>query len=281
MANWSIFGAQTVLALGKRLAILLAAVAAYSLAAAWLIRRLDLQISDWAGSAGLINTIVLGLLMSFRNRAAYERWWEARTLWGQLVNDSRNLSVKVATFVPADAHGRSDVANALVGFAVALNRQLRGEQIHLWDIRGFEQENDDPPHVPLALVQRLFGVVANWKQAGIVDTAVILSLDPHLRGLLDVCGGCEKIRGTPLSPSYRSLLRAGLVLNVLAGPWLIAQRFGFWGIPAFELMCFFLLGLELIDSEVEEPFGRGRDDLDLDRYCETIRQGVAASLPLS
>ena len=39
-------------------------------------------------------------------------------------------------------------------------------------------------------------------------------------------------------------------------------------------VCFFLFGVELIDSIVEEPFGRDRDDLDLDRYCRTIREGV-------
>ena len=66
---------------------------------------------------------------------------------------------------------------------------------------------------------------------------------------------------------------------MLAGPWLAVPEFGLWGVPVFELVCFFLLGVELIDSVVEEPFGRERDDLDLDRYCQTIRDGVAASLP--
>ena len=107
-----------------------------------------------------------------------------------------------------------------------------------------------------------------WKHDGIIDGATLWVLDAHARGLLDVCGGCEKIRGTPLSPSYRSLLRAGLVVNVLAGPWLTAPEIGFWSVPLFELMCFFLLGVELIDSVVEEPFGRERDDLDLDTYCQ-------------
>jgi ion channel-forming bestrophin family protein len=117
--------------------------------------------------------------------------------------------------------------------------------------------------------------------AGVLDDATLWVLDSHLRALLDVCGGCEKIRNTPLSPSYKSLLRAGLVVNVLAGPWFIAPEFGRWGVPVFALMCFFLLGVELIDSVVEEPFGRERDDLDLDHYCETVRDGVAASLPLT
>ena len=45
------------------------------------------------------------------------------------------------------------------------------------------------------------------------------------------------------------------------------------------MVCFFLFGVEVIDSIVEEPFGRERDDLDLDRYCRTIRESVEAILP--
>jgi putative membrane protein len=280
MNYWSAFGALHVLAIGKRLGLLLAAVAVYSVIAEILVRTLHLQVPDWGSAAGLINTIILGLLMGFRNRAAYERWWEARGLWGQLTNDSRNLAAKIAAFVPPAAASSARVGEGLAGFAVALKRHLRGEQPRLREIAGFERESNDPSHVPLCLAQRLYSTVAEWKRDGIIDGATLWILDAHLRGLLDVCGGCEKIRHTPLSPSYRSLLRAGLVLNVLVGPWLTAPELGIWGLPVFELMCFFLLGVELIDSVVEEPFGRERDDLDLDTYCRTIHDGVAASLPL-
>jgi putative membrane protein len=254
-------------------------VAIYSVVAALLVRVLGLQISDWSSAAGLINTIILGLLMSFRNRVAYERWWEARTLWGQLTNDSRNLAAKVAAFVPADAAAKARVGPALAGFAVALKRHLRDERPRLREVPGFEHETDDPTHVPMYLAQRLFVAAADWKRTGIIDGVTLWVLDPHLRALLDICGGCEKIRYTPLSPSYKSLLRTGLVVNMLAGPWITASDLGFWGVPFFELMCFFLLGVELIDSVIEEPFGRERDELDLDRYCQTIRDGVEASLP--
>ena len=53
---------------------------------------------------------------------------------------------------------------------------------------------------------------------------------------------------------------------------------GLWSLPVILLVCFFLFGVELIDSIVEEPFGHERDDLDLDRYCQTIREGVEESL---
>ena len=267
------------LVVGKRLAVLLLAVAAYYVAAGLVVQSFELRVISRGSAGSLMNTLLLSLLLSFRNQAAYERWWEARGLWGQLTNDCRNLAAKCAAFVPADVLARSRVAEILVAFPEALKRHLRDEPFRLRDLPGFEHEEADPPHVPLYLARRLFATIAGWKRDGHVDQAVLWVLDAHLRGLLDVCGGCEKIRYTPLSPSYKVLLRAGLVLNVLAAPWLIVPEDGPWSLPVVLLVCFFLFGVELIDSIVEEPFGRDRDDLDLDRYCRTIREGVEAILP--
>ena len=68
---------------------------------------------------------------------------------------------------------------------------------------------------------------------------------------------------------------------MLVVPWLTVPESGFWGLPVVLLVCFFLFGVELIDSIVEEPFGRERDDLDLDRYCRTIREGVQGILSVA
>lgn len=281
MIHWPWLDTLGVLALGKRLSLLLAAIALYCVAAGLIILSWDMRVLAWGSAATAINTVILSLLMSFRNRAAYDRWWEARGLWGQLTNDSRNLAAKLAAYVPAEVLVHSRAAALLTGFAEALKRHLRDEAPRLRDLPGLEAEEADPPHVPLYLARRLFAVVADWKRAGHIDGSVVWILDSHLRGLLDVCGACEKIRHTPLSPSYKGMLRTGLLLIVLAEPWLTMPELGFWSIPSFLLACFFLLGVELIDSVVEEPFGRERDDLDLDRYCKSIRDGVAASLPVA
>jgi len=269
------------LAMGRRLGLLLVGVTVYCLAAGAVIRWWGIGTVEWGSAASLINTVILGLLMSFRNRVAYDRWWEARGLWGQLTNDSRNLAGKLAAFLPKEVLARSRVGALLAGFPEALKRHLRGESPRLRDLPEFEHEEADPTHVPLFLAGRLYAVVADWNREGHVEDGVLWILDPHLRGLLDVCGGCEKIRNTPLSPAYKSLLRTGLFLNVLALPWLTIPEIGFLSLPVFELVCFFLLGVELIDSIIEEPFDRERDDLDLDRYCKTIRDAVHASLPFA
>jgi len=281
MTLWSFWETVAVVHIGKRLGLMLLIVTGYCLVAGVAIRKWDIRVADWAGAGTAINTVILGLLMSFRNRAAYDRWWEARKLWGQLTNDSRNLAAKMSAFVPIEVLAGSRIAETLSGFAVALKRHLRDQSPRLRDLRGFENATDDPAHVPLYLAGRVFTVVAEWKSAGHLDNGVLWIFDPHMRGLLDVCGACERIHNTPLSPSYKGLLRTGLVLNLIAAPWLTMPEIGFWAVPVLELTCFFLLGVELIDTVVEDPFGQEGDDLDLDRYCRTIRDGVAASLPLA
>ena len=186
---------------GRRLGVLLLAVAAYCAAADLLVQTYEIRVISRGSATTLINTLILSLLLSFRNRAAYDRWWSARGLWGQLTNDTRNLAAKCAAFLPADVLARSRVAETLVAFAEALKRHLRDEPPRLRDLPGFEREGADPPHVPLYLAGRLYIAVAGWRRDGHVDQAVLWALDAHLRGLLDVCGGCEKIRSTPPSPS--------------------------------------------------------------------------------
>lgn len=278
MTHWHVQDSFNILVIGKRVAVLLLAVTVYYVVAGLVIASFELRLIERGGAGSLMNTLLLGLLLSFRNRAAYERWWEARGLWGKLVNDCRNLAVKCAAFVPADVLARSPVSAILSGFPVALAWRLRSESIRLRDLPGFEHETADPSHVPLDLAYRLFAAIAGWKREGHIDQSVLWVLDAQASGLLDVAGGCEKILGTPMSAAYRVLVRAGLVLNVLAAPWLIVPEEGLWTLPVVLLVSFFLFGVELIDTIIEEPFGRDRDDLDLDRYCQTIREGVEETL---
>jgi ion channel-forming bestrophin family protein len=279
MTSWLPRDTFDVLVVGRRLGTLLLVVAAYYVAAGLVVQSFQLRLIDQGSVGSLINTLILSLLMSFRNGAAYQRWWEARGLWSQLTNDSRNLAAKCAAFVPANVLARSRIAEILVTFPEVLKRHLRNESFRLRDLPGFEHEDADPRHVPLYLARRLFATIADWRRDGHIEPPVISVLEVHARGLLDVCGACEKIRSTPLSPSYKDLLRMGLVLNVLVAPWLIVPQSGFWSLSVILLVCFFLFGVELIDSIVEEPFGRERDDLDLDRYCRTIREDVEGTLP--
>src|SRR5947199_10565370 len=158
MTLWPARNTFDVLAVGRRLGALLLAVAAYYVAAGLVVQLFQIRVTDWGSAGSLINTLILSLLMSFRNGAAYQRWWEARGLWGQLTNDSRNLAAKCAAFVPADVLARSPAGAILASFPEALKRHLRDQSPRLRDLPGFEGEAAHPPHVPLDLARRLYAV---------------------------------------------------------------------------------------------------------------------------
>lgn len=261
------------LAVLPRLAVMLVPVAFYVYLVCLFEEEHPLGLNDLGLEASILSGIILSILLGFRNNAADSRWWEARKLWGQLVNDSRNLSLKVAAHPLLDMGDRSAVARLLIGFAHALRLKLRGVG-DLAAIPGFHHDEIAASHVPQNLAGLLFALMSSWRNAGKIDGYDMLALDVHARGLMDVCGACERIRSTPLAASYRALLRIGIGVYLFISPIYVVRDFGRWAVPVVVLVAFFLLGVEMVAHDVEEPFGTEGDDLPLDRYCETIEASV-------
>jgi putative membrane protein len=257
----------------RRLDATLVVVAAYTGLVVLLAGETGLHLPAWGGGATILNAIVLGMLLGLRNREAYDRWWEARKLWGQLINDSRSLFSKVAA-LPGLSAVRSELGRLVTAFAIALKHRLRGVGGGLRRLPTFEASEEDPAHAPLFLFCRLTALLQTERAAGRLSEMDLLLLDPHVRSLMEVCGGCERIKNTPIPLSYRALVRHGLVLYLLSAPWFVADHLGWYAVPLIALLGYFLLGTELTAEDVEEPFGRAGDDLALSAYCETIRRSA-------
>lgn len=267
----------------RRLDLAILATAVYSALVVLAVGVAGLRPPDWSGISTLLNALVLGLMLGFRTQMAYDRWWEGRKLWGQLINDSRSLVAKSAALPGLSAAARVDLMRLIPGFAVALKLRLRGEhgtgqhklgQFGLRRIKGFETSEEDPANVPLFLFSRLLALLQSERSAGRITEIDLLTLDPHLRGFMDVCGACERIKNTPIPLSYHALLRHAVILYLLSTPWLVANQLLWWTVPLVALLGYFLLGMELTAEDVEEPFGHDADDLALSAYCETIRASV-------
>ncbi|QEL13744.1 bestrophin family protein [Limnoglobus roseus] len=258
----------------RRLDAAVVLVIAYSLIVKFATSQTDVVLPKWIGDISVVNGILLGVLLGFRNLQAYDRWWEARKLWGQLINDTRNLCVKVkalTTGVPAaelQAFGR-----LVVGFAVSLRNHLRGGR-PLYEVPGFATERANPPHVPLQFAAWIYERIRGWQAGGRLSEINALIIDPHAKALMDVSGACERIRSSPVPLSYRALLRHGTILYLMSAPWFMADQYGYMGVILVALLAYFLLGIEMTAEDVEEPFGKDGDDLDLTRFCETIRKAT-------
>ena len=127
---------------------------------------------------------------------------------------------------------------------------------------------------PHASPRDLYETLQNWRSAGRLDGWSLLWLDGHVKSLMDICGACERIRYTPLSSSYRALLRHGIALYVLISPFYLIEDIGPSSFPLFVLAAYFLLGIEMVAEEIEEPFGASGDNLPLEHYCATIEASV-------
>jgi ion channel-forming bestrophin family protein len=232
---------------------------------------------DWGAESTVLNGLVLGFLIAFRNNHAYERWWEARRLWGQLINSSRNLCIKVRSLKGIEAEDRDMIGRHVIAFGTALMNHLRRRD-----------GSDEPPaedkrpkaqvHQPIQLAGAIYQTVLRCQSEGRLDGWSLLWLDPEMRSLMDICGACEKIRNTPLSSSYRALLRHGIALYLAITPFYLIEDTGLAGFPVFILAAYFLLGIELVAEEIEEPFGAGYDNLPLERYCATIESSICEIL---
>jgi ion channel-forming bestrophin family protein len=232
---------------------------------------------DWGAESTVLNGLVLGFLISFRNNHAYERWWEARRHWGQLINDSRNLCLKVCALKGIELADRDAIGRSVIAFGIALMNHLRrpdGSDESAID-KDFVK---DPSHQPIQVAGAIYETLTRWQSEGRLDGLTLLWLNSEVKSLMDICGACEKIRNTPLSSSYRALLRHGIALYLAITPFYLIEDLGLAGLPMFVLAAYFLLGIELVAEEIEEPFGQGGDNLPLERYCATIEASVSEIL---
>lgn len=260
-----------------RLWLVVAVVAAYAGLVAFVVDRwLPQGVVVGVGFHGFLG-LVLGTLLVFRTNTSYDRWWEGRKLWGQLINECRNLAIKVRTCVRTSEEDQHEFGRWLIGFAFALKGHLRGG-VRLVDLPGFAAETAEPAHVPAHVTTRIYRQLEQWRQTERLGGFELLFLDTHAASLMNICGACERIQKSPISASYRWFIRQSIAIYLLTLPWGLVESFGYWNVPAVAMLAYFMIGVEMIAEEIEDPFGDHEDDLRLDELCRTIEVSMSSIL---
>lgn len=263
-----------------RLGRILVVSTAYTAAVYFLFPNTATAEVGWLTVTSAINGLFLGSLIGFRTKAAYDRWWEGRCLWGELTNHSRNLCLKAARLADPPAADRRALFDLVAAFPLALMHHLR-EGIELQALPGFEKDAATPAHVPAELAGRVVGLIRKWKDEGRIDGYSQLALDVHALAYMNICGACEKVRNTPLPGTFLALLRHGLLISFLLLPWHLVHVLGVWAVLVQAVIVYFMLGIELTAEEVEQPFGYDPDDLPLEQFCATVKKNAAELLGVS
>lgn len=214
---------------------------------------------------------VISLLLVFRTNTAYDRWWEGRKKWGELVNDTRNLGVKLAALLE-DKEDRDTWQRLLISFVFALKEHLRtGVNWNELTLNDTELEAiRSKTHVPLALVQRMYAEVSRLKAQGKISEQESIILDRNLNNLMDICGACERIKNTPIPYSYSIFLKKFIFIYVTTMPLAFVTTFGYYAALIATFVFYVLVSIEILAEEIEDPFGADDNDLPTDDLAQRI-----------
>jgi putative membrane protein len=227
---------------------------------------------------------VIGVIAGFRNASAYARWWEARIIWGAIVNSSRSFAREVLSMIGAheECHAvecelgevRRKLLKLQIAYVHTLRNQLRGQSpwpelvglISDEEIERLRTENN----VPLAIQQYIASIIARCNQRGWIDNVGWVNLDRTLSTLMDCQGASERIKNTPMPRHYDLFIRLFVNIYCMLLPLGMVASLGLWTPIGSTLVGFIFLALDQIGRDLETPFENSRYDVSLTAISRTI-----------
>jgi putative membrane protein len=221
---------------------------------------------------------VISMVLVFRINTAYDRWWEGRKLWGSLINNTRNLAIKLHALVPTDDKTtRTELHSLISNFPFALKEHLRGN-VTKEDIKFSallpEAEYTKIAHKPNYISRQLTAYCLDITKKHAHTNNDYLVLSENLNQLADICGACERIRNTPIPYSYSIFIKKIIFLYIITMPVGFGLTIGYWAVPIVMIMFYAFASLELISEEIEDPFGTDSNDLPTDELSVKIKEST-------
>lgn len=241
------------------------------------------QVPAVEGAPFTLIGIALSIFLAFRNNASYERWWEGRKLWGQLVHVSRTFARQTLLLsLGEDAEARPYLLRMVMAFVHALVPHLRGGEdqpaldrfIGADDLATLARARNRPGAILLLLSEEL----ARLRAKGSLSDIEFQLLDNSIGQMDAALAGCERIRNTPLPFAYTLLLHRTAYLFCLLLPFGYVDLLG-WATPfVVGLIAYTFFGLDALGEELEDPFGLEPNDLPIAALATSIEINLREAL---
>lgn len=268
----------------RKLAPLIVAICVYSGFIAYLeLRYWKLSSDNFVRNIPVMHSLLgfaISMLLVFRTNTAYDRWWEGRKLWGALVNNSRNLALKLKAILPeSEVAQRSFFRKIIPAYAHALHLHLRREETRLELFEDDEHKHvfskiDTGKHVPNQMALLMYQHIHNLHKQGKLSGEELIFLNTELQSFTDICGACERIKNTPIPFSYSVFIKKFIFVYVMTLPFGYVFQLGYWVIPVVAFIFYVLASLELIAEEIEDPFGGDQNDVPTDKIALNIERNI-------
>ena len=249
-----------------------------------MIDRYLIELPHVSISAVGIFGIALSLFLGFRNNAAYDRWWEARKLWGQMIADVRNFCRNADIFIQ-DKEQCEQSFLTLIAFAHLHKGQLRqtdkdaqSEELANWIDREVAMRFLDHKNPADAALRDIARRIAKAEKNGVINGFGQRAIAETLTSLSNSQAGSERIATTPLPFVYSLLVRRTTYLYCFILPFALIESTS-WFAPFFAaVVAYVFFGLQAVTNELEHPFSNVQNGLPLDAMCRTIEISICEAM---
>lgn len=219
----------------------------------------------------------ISILISFKLNQSYDRWWEARKIWGSIVNDSRSLILQFKQFLPADEN-INKIAYRQIGWCYALGESLRGldsketlkkylNEIEIEEI--IKQSNK-----PLAIIQHHYNDLKQFKNGDKINQFSEVQLDNTLVRLVDAMGKAERIKSTVFPVTYRLFLHLMIYLFIITLSISLKNIESVFEIPLLLVLSAAFFLLEKSATHMQDPFENRPTDTAVTAIARTIEINI-------
>lgn len=231
---------------------------------------------------------VISLLLAFRSNQAYDRWWEARILWGAIVNDSRSLTRQVLHFIE-DPYYSAEIQlfkerfiKRQIAWCYALSQSLRGTNPLLGLDRLMKEEEVDYisryKNVPMAILELHAKDMRHALKEGWINQFQQIQIDTTLSNLCDRMGGSERIKNTVFPVTYSKYINMTINLFILMLPFGLIEFFGYIEIPIVIAIAASFLLIEKMAIHLQDPFENKPTDTPTTTISRTIERDLCQML---
>lgn len=224
----------------------------------------------------------ISIFLGFRNNTAYDRFWEARKLWGELLIRSRNLSRQCQSLIAypiiaVASNGLTDIRVRMIYRAIAFSyalknllRDLPGEDMPQWLTQEEVALIQSSKNKPDFLINRMALDLQQSMNEKRIDPCLAANIDTTLSAITAAAAACERIKNTPIPFSYTLLLHRTAYIYCFLLPFGLVDSIGFMTPFVVAIVAYTFFGLDALGDEIEEPFGLDANDLPLDAICRAI-----------
>lgn len=221
----------------------------------------------------------ISVILSFKLNQSYDRWWEARKIWGGIVNESRNLLLQSQAFIPvAERSHLRVIGHRQIAWCHALGRALRG----LDPLSGAERmlapdelaALRNAPHVPLGILHLNTAHLARLRNEGYLDAYGHVHVNSTLTKLCSLMGMAERIKNTVFPATYRLFLHLFIYLFILTLSVAMKDMALYYELPLLMVISSSFLLLEKSAKHLQDPFSNLPTDTPMTAIATTIERNI-------